>query len=352
MRRIAVVLLVLASISGGALYYRQWLSAQVAAKVPSKPVIVSPENRRLETSVSATGIVRLRTGAEVKVGSQISGVVTKLNVGVGSHTSEGDIIAIIASKGLEERIAAAQAQIEIDRTAISKIDRELKRSRALLDYGLVPRQQTEDLEEDLSNAQSKLVKSQKDLAVTESDLPYLEIRAPITGTVASVSTLQGETVAASFAAPTFVSIIADDALELIAMVDETDIGGVRPGQPVAFTLQTYSSREFHGAVERIAPKATIVAGVVNYEVGIGIANGMALLKPDMTANVNIQTSDRKVLMIPDRAVHREGDRVYAELPDGSLRTLTLGSREGNWQEVRSGLTAEDRILAAAPKENK
>src|SRR5215472_6666846 len=137
-----------AVLSGAALYYRRWLISQAAAKTVPGPSIVSPERRRIESNVNATGIIRLRTGAEVKVGSQISGIVTKLNVSVGSHVNEGDLIAVIASKGLDERIAAAKAQIEIDDTAAHKVERDLNRSRALLEYGLIPRQQTEDLEED------------------------------------------------------------------------------------------------------------------------------------------------------------------------------------------------------------
>ncbi len=342
----------LAVLSGGALYYRRWQISQAVAKSPALPHIVSPEKRRIQTTVTATGILRLRTGAEVKVGSQISGVVTKLNVNVGSHVNEGDLIAVITSKGLDERIAAANAQIEIDNTAVHKINRELQRSRALLEYGLVPRQQTEDLQEDLDNAQAKLAKSRRDLGVIESDLPYLEIRAPIAGTVSSVSTLQGETVAASFAAPTFVSIMADNALELIAMVDETDIGEVRPNQPVSFTLQTYASREFSGAVDRIAPKATILAGVVNYEVAIRIAGPMSLLKPDMTANVAIRTSDRQAVLIPDRAVRRDGESTYVTLADGTRRAVVVGSRDAGWYEIKSGLSLDDRIVADPLKEQK
>lgn len=345
--------LALVGAASGAFYYRRWQSALAAAKTPPRLEAIAPETRRLETTVTATGIVRLKTGAEVRVGSQVSGVVTRLNVSVGSHVNAGDIIAAIQSRGLDERIAAATAQTEIDETALHKIEREWKRSRELLAYGLVARQQTEDLEEDFDNAQARLAKSRKDLAVVESDLPFLEIRAPITGTVASVSTLQGETVAASFAAPTFVTIIADNALELVAMVDETDIGGVRPRQPVTFTIETYPSREFHGVVERVAPKGTIVAGVVNYEVGVALGSGMSALKPDMTANVTIRTAGRQALLIPDRAVHREGEQTYAIVTaSGAKRRLVLGSREGTWVEVRSGLDANDRVFILSKEPGK
>jgi RND family efflux transporter MFP subunit len=279
------------AIAAGGLYYWQTLNHKgVQAEAKAPPAAPAPASSN--PSVTATGTIRLRTGAEVRVGTQISGIVTKLNVTVGSHIEKDAVIAEIESRGLDARIAQARSQIDVDQAAVTKIEREMTRTRELLDAGLIPRQQAEDLEDDLKGAQARLEKSRSDLTVVESDLPYLTIRAPITGTVASVSTQQGETVAASFSAPTFVTIIEDNALELVAMVDETDIGSVRPSNPVMFTTETYPSREFRGTVERVAPRATIVSGVVNYEVGIAIRSGLDVLKPDMTANVTVQTGAR------------------------------------------------------------
>jgi macrolide-specific efflux system membrane fusion protein len=308
---------------------------------------VTPQTRKIKTTVTAAGTMRLRTGAEVRVGAQISGIVTRLYVTVGSHIEKDAVIAEIDSRGLSARIAQAKAQIEVDQSTVDKIERDLSRSRALFNERLVPRQQTEDLEADLRSAEAKLGKSRSDLAVVESDLPYLTVRAPMTGTVASVSTQQGETVAAFFSAPSFVTLIEDGALELVAMVDETDIANVRPLDSAVFTTETYPSREFRGVVDRVAPKASIVSGVVNYEVGIRIRTGLPLLKPDMTANVNIETAERSALMIPADAVHREGDRrfVYVSRPGGpEMREIGLGQRDGGWIEVTRALSAGDRVL--------
>jgi HlyD family secretion protein len=282
----------LAALGAGALYYWPRLT-QKAVKAAAKPSVVRAEPRDVSATVTATGTIRLRTGAEVRVGTQISGIVTKLNVTVGSHIEKDAVIAEIESRGLEARIAQARSQIEVDQAALGKLERELDRSLKLLAERLIARQQAEDLEDDLRSAAARLEKSRSDLTVVESDLPYLTIRSPISGTVASVSTQQGETVAASFNAPTFVTIIEDNALELVAMVDETDIANVRASNGVVFSTETYPSREFRGTVERIAPKATVVSGVVNYEVGIRIRSGLAELKPDMTANVTIETARRR-----------------------------------------------------------
>ncbi len=338
--------LLLTVIPAGGYYF--WQRANHAARAPgSRLQIVRPEMRELDATVEATGTIRLRTGAEVRVGAEISGIVTKLNVTVGSHLEKGDVIAEIESRGLDSKIAQARAQIDVDQAGLSKVERELARSRQLLAAGLIPRQQTEDLVEDLRSAQARLEKSRSDLAVVESDLPYLTIRAPIAGTAASVSTQQGETVAASFNAPTFVTIIEDNALELIAMVDETDIGNVRPANPVVFTTETFPSREFHGVVQRVAPKATVISGVVNYETAIAIQTGAPMLRPDMTANVTISTARRRVLMVPAEAIHKDAGEPFVYVARNGApekRGIVAGSRDGSWSEVKKGLSVSDGVL--------
>jgi HlyD family secretion protein len=174
--------------------------------------------------------------------------------------------------------------------------------------------------------------------------------------VASISTQQGETVASSFNAPTFATIIEDNALELVAMVDETDIAGVRPSNAVTFNTETYPSREFHGQVQRIAPKATIVSGVVNYEVGINLREAVSLLKPDMTANVSIQTAHRRAMTIPDEAIHKKSDQrfVFVVSRNGGAtdkRTIVTGQRAGGRTEVKKGLSMKESILVGAPSED-
>jgi RND family efflux transporter MFP subunit len=313
--------------------------------------VARPELRNLDATVTSTGTIRLRTGAEVRVGAQISGIVTKLNVTVGSHIEKNDIIAQIDSRGLDARIAQARAQIAVDEAALRKLEFQAARAHRLIEGGLIPRNDSEDLDEEVKNAQAKLGKSKSDLAVVESDIPYLTLRAPISGTVASVSTQQGETVAASFNSPTFVTIIEDNALELVAMVDETDIADVTPGEPVTFTVETYPSRDFRGAVERIAPKATIVSGVVNYEVGIVLRGGFAALKPDMTANVTIETTHRRALTIPAKAVHNDGDQRFVFVIRNGVpqkREIVAGARTGMWTEVKKGLDAADQVSLAEP----
>lgn len=288
--RWVIGILMISLLAGLTFFLWRPLSLRLTAQpAPVVKAVRKPQPAQVAATVLATGSVRVKTGAEVRVGAELSGLVTRLNVTVGSSVREGEVIAEIAPRGLSERLAQAQAQVRCDELALERVKLDLQRSRQLSSAGLVARQQTEDLLEDERQAEAKLLKSKSDLAVVESDVPYTQVRAPIAGTISSISTEKGETVAASFASPTFATILERDALELTAMVDETDIGNVRPGDPVTFTVDTYPGREYHGAVIRVAPAGTILSGVVNYEVGIRIARA-AGLKPDMTANVTITTA--------------------------------------------------------------
>jgi len=340
-------LLLLGLAGGGAYYWGRdyWSSPSVAV---NQPVVVKAETRRVDATVSATGVVRLRVGAEVRVGAQLSGIVKRLNVTVGAHINKDDIIAETDSRSLEARLDQARAQIQLDEVALRKAEIDLARSRELLAAGLTPRQQTEDLSLAVESARATLEKSRRDLAAVEVDLSYTKIRAPISGTVASVSTQEGETVAASFTAPTFVTIIEDNALELVAMVDETDIANIKPGNQVAFTTEAHPAREFTGIVKRIAPKATIVSGVVNYEVIINIHNGGDVLKPDMTANISIKTSQREALVLPNSAIQRDGDDRFVYIArDGKpeKRAVTVGLRDAGFTEIKKGVSPDDRIIS-------
>jgi RND family efflux transporter MFP subunit len=313
--------------------------------------LVTAELRTVETRVTATGIIRPRVGGEVRVGSQVSGVVKSLRVTEGSHIRRGEVIAVIDSRAIEARLAQARAQAAVDAVEVRRARFELARGQRLAALELVPRQQAADLGLAAESAQAKLDKSLRDVAVVETDLVNVVLRAPIAGTVASVSTQQGETVAAAFAAPTFVTILADDALQLVAMVDETDIGNVRAGNPVRFTTEAFPARELAGRVARVAPKATIVSGVVNYEVTVEILEGARDLKPDMTANVSIQTARHAALMLPAAAVggREGGDLFVLAEQSGRLvrRAVTAGARDAGLTEIKSGLRAGERVAAEA-----
>ncbi|NND54994.1 MAG: efflux RND transporter periplasmic adaptor subunit [Gammaproteobacteria bacterium] len=304
------------------------------------------ESRSITSTVLATGIIRLRVGAEVRVGSQLSGIVDQLNVVVGSKVEQGDVIARIDARGLQSRLNQANAQVRVLQQAVKRAEVQLDRARQLDTQGLAPANDIEDRQLDLADAQARLEKARQDAAVVATDLQYAVIQAPIAGTIASVSTQKGETVAASFETPTFATIIAEDALELVAMVDETDIGTVQTSNPVYFTVEAFPAKEFTGTVKQIAPKGTIISGVVNFEVMIEIDSPVELLKPDMTANVSIRTAKRDALVLPTRAIQRDGFEQYVYVEEnGELvrRAVSVGNRDAGYSEIRQGIDTSDKV---------
>src|SRR6266478_4246267 len=345
-RTIAVSLLIVAAEAIASFYGISRANNKPAAE---KERIVHAERRKIGAIVNATGVVRLRVGSEVRVGSQLSGIVKKLNVTVGSHVRTGDVIAEIDDRLIQARLADAEAQAELDRASLERARVDAERAERLGSERLIPAQQAQDLQLALEEAKAKYDKSLRDRDVVKVDLGYVQIRAPISGTVASVSTQEGETVAASFTAPTFVTIIGDHALQLVAMVDENDIANVRPGNPVAFTVDAYPSGDFPGAVESIAPKATIVSGVVNYEVTIQITADAQLLKPDMTANVSIQTAQHDALLLPIAAVQHDGEQAFVLLAGKNVperRLVVIGTKKIGMVEIKKGLSPAEAVLVS------
>jgi RND family efflux transporter MFP subunit len=293
--------LALAAIGGYAGYVAIRSPAASAVRV-SESAPIRTLAREVGNVVTTSGTVRLRTGAVVRVGAQVSGIIRRLNVTVGSKVQQGAVIALVDPSAQLARLEQAKAQIEIDRVARDKAIRDFDRVRKISESGLIAVQQVDDLRWQVQLTNARVAKSETDLRAAQIELSYTTIRAPISGTVASVSTQQGETVAASFAAPTFVTIVDDRALELVAMVDETDIAGVAPGESIMFSVEAYPGREFKATVRRIDPTALIISGVVNYPVIAEISPDANDLKPDMTANIVITKASRTALVLPDPAV--------------------------------------------------
>jgi HlyD family secretion protein len=269
-------------------------TARVTPPNPSNRFIAAPTTKSASANsggVTTSGTVRLKSGASVRVGSQVSGIVRKLNVTVGTRILRGEVIAQIDPKPLQARLDQQQSEVAIARVAVEKADRDLARVRSLGTSGVLPAQQVEDLVWQVKGAQAKLQKALTDLEAARIELAYTSIRAPISGTVAAVTTQEGETVAAAFAAPTFVTIVDTQSLELVAMVDETDIANIRPGNVVSFSVEAYPSRSFKAVVQRIDPTPLVISGVVNYPVVGLIDSGKDDLRPDMTATIFIATPE-------------------------------------------------------------
>ena len=256
------------------------------ASSPAQPMRVSSP---ASAEVVAVGIVKSQVGAEVKVGSQLSGVVAKLHVGVGDSVERGDSLADLDDAqwrarvtSLEAELAAAVAELDYARSDVSRMERVASFSPAQVENG----------QRNVQVRQAMVEQARARLAEARVQLGYARIRAPIAGTVASVSTYEGETVAAAFSAPTFVTIVDLTRLELQAFVDEHDIATVRAGQRVSFRVDAFRTRELKGTVRAIYPKPQLVNNVVNYIVIVDFEIPADLVvRPEMTAHVKFTAGD-------------------------------------------------------------
>jgi RND family efflux transporter MFP subunit len=302
----------------------------------------------LTESTIAIGTIKPKTGAEVKVGSQLSGVVAKLKVNIGDTVSKGDVLALLDSTEWRARVAALKADLASGIAEEEYARNELERVERMRD--LIPLLQVENTRRNVKVKQAAVERMRASLVEAETQLGYTVIKAPVAGTIASVSTYQGETVAASFAAPTFVTIVDLKRLEVQAYVDETDIGRVHVGQRVTIRVDAYPGQELAGAVQAIYPKAQLVNNVVNYVVIIDIANTSGLLiRPEMTAHVTFILEQREgVLSIPRKALLREGGQTLVVVQKGDQwreRPVKVGLQTPESVEIVSGLREGETIVA-------
>ncbi|MCU0871824.1 MAG: efflux RND transporter periplasmic adaptor subunit [Pirellulaceae bacterium] len=383
-------------------WYRPWDTADKADTGPTTAAVV---RRDFSSSVLATGAVQAQVGAEVRVGARISGKVERLYANIGDAVTKGQVVAELEQADLESMVAQRQAELELAKAKLASVEsllpKEIEKARLDLDeaqatYTLAHKQldretllrqrdanTADELDEaeqgyaeakarlaisrkslelaearfaeDLRQAKAEVDRSQSALRNTQVQLSYATITAPINGVIASVSTEEGETVAAGMQAPTFVTIIDLDRLQVDAYVDEVDIGKVRLGQRATFTVDAFPAQEFAGRVTAIYPKAVIQENVVNYDVVVDIETPYrGLLRPEMTASVTILLESRTgVLAIPTKAVQRErGKSVVYVLADGrpEPREIKVGWRDGPWIEVASGLPEGQTVLLEAPRE--
>ena len=369
-----------------------------------KPVI----RKDIYQKVLATGTVTLKTGAEVKIGARISGQLEKLMVKIGDIVRAGDMIATIEHEDLLARVAQFTADLKAEEARLKKIKEEgpleinklkagleelnvqislaqkmLSRNQALRKKGIVSESVVDEADERLLvlNAQINLVEEeikleevrlQNDIRLQdakvekavanileeETQLSYATVTAPIDGVVAFVSTQEGETVVASMSAPTFVTLIDLKKIEVTAFVDETDIGKIQERQKVKFTVDAFPKKFFDAEIREIRPKAVIKDNVVNYEVMLEISKkNISLLRPEMTANIVVTTGvHENVLVVPRGAVKRSGKKSFAVMKTEialSEKSIELGWRDGDAQEVVSGLSDGDQVgILIKPKKKK
>jgi RND family efflux transporter MFP subunit len=307
----------------------------------------------LQETVVATGVIRPVVGAEVNVGSRLSGTVTSLPVEVGKRVEVGQLLAKLDDTALQAAADQANAEVALSRPRVALAGAMLERRKRLAEKGLAS---DEDLdvarsELDIANAQLQEALARQRAALI--NLSYAEISAPISGVVAAVSTREGETVAAGFSAPTFVTIVDLERLEVLAYIDETDIGRVFIGQAASFKVDTYPDMSFSGVVTAIQPSAELRENVVNYVIRLEFegpeqAPGPAYtLRPEMTAHVRLVIADREnALTAPRNALKRRDGRQYLLVQRGEQwveQAVRTGWRSESEVEILTGVQAGDRV---------
>lgn len=303
----------------------------------------------LPSEVSATGTVVPRVGAQVKVGPRVSGKLEHLYVKVGDKVEKGQVLAVVEQKDLQANVERMESQVKDAEASLAYSKANYQRISKLYDEGVVSIDSLDAAKKALDSANAQLKSAKAQLDYSKIQLSYATITAPISGTIGSVSTQEGETVAASLSAPTFVTILDLSRLEVDAYVDEVDIGKIKVGDKATFSVDAYPDKNWDAKVEAIYPDATIKDNVVYYATILSIEdNYEGFLRPQMTASVTIHLDTLSgVLAIPSKAIKKENGVPFVLVKEGEKsvkRQISLGRESGDLVEVKGGLSLGDKVL--------
>ena len=307
--------------------------------IPEISTVAVTEGDVVDT-VGATGALEAVT--TVQVGSQVSGIIQDLYVDYNSIVREGDVLMRLDPSLFETQIEQARANLvraEADterlEVAVDDAKTQLARSQDLVQRELIPDTEFEaaqvnlrSAEAQLKSAEAQVVQAQASLNQNEVNLEHTVIRAPIDGIVISRLVDMGQTVAASLQAPELFVLAADlTKMRVIANIDESDVGRIRPDQRVTFTVDAYPTEEFEGSVSQIRLEPVVQQNVVTYATVIDAPNPDLKLKPGMTATVSLEIARREnVVRIPSAALRfRPSAQVFAVLNQAVPDELQLGA---------------------------
>ena len=269
-------------------------------KITFDTAAVAPAN--IMNSITATGTIEPVTS--VTVGTQVSGIVSKLFVDYNSVVKKGQVIAELDKTNLMSQLNTAKTQLATAQSQLNYQTANYKRYKTLFEKGLVAADDFDNAKLSYTQANEQVVSAKEEVQRAQTNLGYATITSPIDGVVLSKSVEEGQTVAASFSTPELFTIAQDlTNMQVVADVDEADIGDVKEGERVSFTVDAYPDDTFEGEVKQVRQEATTTNNVVTYEVVISAPNADLKLKPGLTANVTIYTAERKgVLSVPSKAL--------------------------------------------------
>ena len=360
MKKLILFVVLLAAVAGGYYFYK------LRTAKPEPTVVTQPLSRGdVVDSVGATGT--LEAVETVDVGTQVSGVVRELHADFNSIVKKGQVIARLDPQLIETQIEqqsanVARAEADLERLKVSLADAEQKLSRAqqMSAKQLIPKTELETAEVNVQAAKAQIKSSEASLTQARAqlnnqkvNLNYTTIVAPIDGIIISRNVDQGQTVAASMNAPTLYVIAADlTKMQVLANIDEADVGRMRPGQRVTFRVDAFPTEQFTGEVSQVRLQPAVVQNVVTYSTVISVPNPELKLKPGMTANVSIEIARKNnVLRIPAAATRfRPTPEMFQALNQAvppELERGRGGRGRGDGQRAGGGVGGGAQPAAAA-----
>ena len=338
-----------------------WLmsSGKKESQVTFDTATVAPAN--IKNSITATGSIEPVTS--VTVGTQVSGIVNKIFVDYNSKVTKGQVIAELDKTNLTSELNTAKANLQSAQSTLNYEQSNFGRYSTLYKKGLVSADEYESARLNYQKAKEAVATAKETVQKAQTNLGYATITSPIDGVVLSKSVEEGQTVAASFSTPELFKIAKNlTDMQVVADVDEADIGDVKEGERVSFTVDAYPNDTFEGTVTQVRQEATTTNNVVTYEVVISAPNADLKLKPGLTANVTIYTAEKQgVLSVSSKAlrfsptaetvgknkiVDCNGKNKVWTLEGNTLKAhaVQIGMSDGTNTEIISGISRGAKIV--------
>ena len=316
----------------------------------------------IQNTITATGTIEPVTS--VTVGTQVSGIVSKLYVDYNSVVRKGQVIAELDKTNLMSQLNTARANQQSAISSLNYQEANFNRYKTLYEKGLVSADEYESARLSYLQAKEQTVSAREEVQRAQTNLGYATITSPIDGVVLSKSVEEGQTVASSFSTPELF-VIAQDLTDMrvIADIDEADIGDVKEGQRVTFTVDAFPDDVFNGSITQVRQQATTESNVVTYEVVISAPNNDLKLKPGLTANVTIYTlekndvlavSSKALRFTPNEALLKDKQTIVDVKADHKVWTkegdtfkahaVQIGTNNGTLTEILSGIKEGTEIL--------
>ncbi len=308
-------------------------------------------------TITATGTVE--PISKVEVGTQVSGNIAKIYVDYNSVVKKGQLIAELDRTNLRSELSMQENSLASAENEMNYQKKNYERTKQLYEQHLVSDAEYEESEYRYKTSVYTYNRAKESVATARTNLGYSYIYSPIDGVILSKSVEEGQTVAASFSTPTLFTIANDlSKMQVVANVDEADIGQVEVGQPVSFTVDAFPDETFEGTVTQIRLEAQVNSNVVTYEVVIEAPNPDLKLMPGLTANISIYVLKiDDVLLLPAKALHYRTDakghgtseegvhRIWV-LENGKPqpKRITLGANDGIHYQVTEGLKQGDNVV--------